>query len=160
MSIEQIEEWAQGFIIETLSTQVKGLGFEDFVKHLLECMGYRVDKTRKNTPGIDLIAYRGLGIDAPRVKVSVKSQQNAIDLSDVNGLFAQLGPGEFGLLMALSNYTSQAQKFAEQKSNLRLIGGDELVKLIYEHYDRFDANYRAMLPLKRMYVPIIKEGST
>lgn len=160
MSIEQIEEWAKNFIVETLSTQLKGIVFEDFVKHLLECMGYRVDKTKKNTPGIDLIVYRGLGIDAPRVKVSVKSQSGSVDLADVNGLVAQLGPGEIGLLIALSDYTSQAEKLADQKNNIRLIDGDELVRLIYEHYDQFEANYRAMLPLKKMFVPIIKEGST
>jgi restriction system protein len=160
MSIEQIEGWAQDFIVGTLSTQLKGIEFEDFVKHLLERMGYRVDKTPPNSPGVDLIAYRGLGIDGPMVKVSVKSQSSSVDLADINALFAQLASGEIGLLIALSNYTMNAKKFADHKSNLRLIDGIELVRLIYENYDHFDANYRAMLPLKKMYVPIIKEGST
>jgi predicted Mrr-cat superfamily restriction endonuclease len=36
---------------------------------------------------------------------------------------------------------------------LRLIDGDELVDLIFAHYEQFDSRYKSILPLKRVYVP-------
>jgi restriction system protein len=36
---------------------------------------------------------------------------------------------------------------------LRLIDGDELVELIFQHYDQFDSRYKGLLPLRRVYVP-------
>jgi hypothetical protein len=43
--------------------------------------------------------------------------------------------------------------FAQSKSNLRLIDGEELVALILQHYEQFDSRYKGLLPLKRVYVP-------
>ena len=37
--------------------------------------------------------------------------------------------------------------------NDTLIDGDELVSLIVQHYEQFDAKYKGMMPLKRVYVP-------
>ena len=36
---------------------------------------------------------------------------------------------------------------------LCLIDGNALVKLIFEHYEQFDARYKGLLPLRRVYVP-------
>ena len=55
--------------------------------------------------------------------------------------------------MTLGTFTPQAKNFAKSKSNLRLIDGDELVQLIFEHYEKFDARYKGLLPLRRVYVP-------
>ena len=64
-----------------------------------------------------------------------------------------MGSGEFGLLVSLGTFTSVATNFAKSKSNLRLIDGDELVKLIFQHYEQFDSRYKGLLPLRRVYVP-------
>ena len=60
---------------------------------------------------------------------------------------------EHGLVVTLGTFTPPAKNFAKSKSNLRLIDGDELVKLIFEHYEQFDARYKGLLPLRRVYVP-------
>lgn len=39
------------------------------------------------------------------------------------------------------------------QGNLRLIDGDELVDLILEYYDKLEARYKGIIPLKRVYVP-------
>jgi restriction system protein len=36
---------------------------------------------------------------------------------------------------------------------LRLIDSDELVQLVFPHYDQFDSRYKGLLPLRRVYVP-------
>jgi restriction system protein len=57
------------------------------------------------------------------------------------------------MVITLGNYTNQAIQFARAKGNLRLIDGEELVLLILSHYEQFDSKYKALLPLKRVYVP-------
>ncbi len=39
------------------------------------------------------------------------------------------------------------------KAKLRLIGGDELVDIVLEHYDKLSTKYKTLLPLKQIYVP-------
>jgi restriction system protein len=36
---------------------------------------------------------------------------------------------------------------------LRLIDGEALVELILEHYVALDSRYKAVIPMKRVYVP-------
>ncbi len=57
------------------------------------------------------------------------------------------------MLISLGTFTAAATNFAKSKSNLRLIDGDELVKLIFQHYGQFDSRYKGLLPLRRVYVP-------
>jgi restriction system protein len=71
----------------------------------------------------------------------------------VSSLYGKVGSGEFGLLVSLGTFTSVATNFAKSKSNLRLIDGDELVKLIFQHYDQFGSRSKGLLPLRRVYVP-------
>ncbi len=50
--------------------------------------------------------------------------------------------------------------FEQSKANLRLIDGEELVDLVFQHYERFDSRYKGILPLRRVYVPelVVDEG--
>ena len=41
---------------------------------------------------------------------------------------------------------------------MRLIGVAELVGLIFTHYDRFEPRIKALLPLKRSYIPAAING--
>ena len=63
------------------------------------------------------------------------------------------GQGEYGLFVALGGYTRQAETFADGNRNLRLITGDELVELIFEHYEDLDSRYKGLISLKRVYIP-------
>ncbi len=56
-------------------------------------------------------------------------------------------------LRALGSFSAKANAFAKSKSNLRLIDGEELVELIFAHYEQFDSRYKALIPLKRIFVP-------
>jgi restriction system protein len=60
--------------------------------------------------------------------------------------------------ITLGDFSNQAENFARNKPNLRLIGGDELVNLILQHYEKFDSRYKGLLPLKRVYVPDPEES--
>jgi restriction system protein len=150
-----IEETTRDFILKKLAQELKGHPFADFVAHLLTTMGYR---TRISPPGpdggIDIVAHKDeMGFEPPIVKVQVKSTVGSTKNPEVSALYGNVTTGEFGLLVTLGTFTAQAVNFARSKSNLRLVNGEELVRLILEHYDQFDSRYKGLLPLRRVYVP-------
>lgn len=74
---------------------------------------------------------------------------------------SQMSPGSsalspavrFGLFVTLSSFTPQAVRFAESKATLRLIDGDELVRLTLQHYEQLDSRYKGLIPLRHVYIP-------
>ena len=159
---EDIEETTRDFIIKRFAQELKGHPFAELVAHLLEAMGYRC---RVSPPGIDegvdIIAHKDeLGFEPPIIKVQVKSTEGSVGDPAVSALYGKVGQGEFGLVVALGTFTPQAKSFARSKSNLRLIDGEELVRLVLQHYEQFDSRYKGLLPLKRVYVPESLEEDT
>jgi restriction system protein len=152
---ENIEQTTRDFVLKRLAQQLKGHPLAHFVAHLLQAMGYR---TRISLPGpdggVDIIAHKDeLGFEPPIVKVQVKSTEGSTGEPQVSGLYGKVDKSEFGLFFTLGTFTNQAITFARNKSNLRLIDGDELVDLILQHYEQFDSRYKGLLPLKHVYIP-------
>jgi restriction system protein len=154
---EDIEETTRDFVLKRLAQELKGHPFADFVAHLLNTMDYRTRLSAEGPDGgIDIIAHRDeLGFEPPIIKVQVKSSEGSIGDPAVSALYGKVSNGEYGLLVTLGSFTTQARNFAKAKSNLRLVDGDELVQLIFQHYDEFDSRYKGFLPLRRVYVPEI-----
>jgi len=104
--------------------------------------------------GIDIIAHKDeLKLEPPIVKVQVKSTEGSVGGPDVRALYGNVGHGEVGLLVTLGSFSRQAEDFAKGKSNLWLIDGTELVNFVLHHYEDIDPRFKAMLPLKRVYIP-------
>lgn len=149
-----IEDQTRDFVLKQLAKNLKGLPLEDFVVHLLEQMGYHARLMRAGEPSVDIIAHKDdLGFEPPIIKVQVKSSDGKIGDRDVSALYGKVDQAEYGLLVALGQFTPPAITFANSKSNLRLIDGSELVDLIFEYYENFDTRYKSILPLKKIYVP-------
>jgi restriction system protein len=150
-----IEETTRDFILKRLAQELKGHPLADFIAHLLGTMGYRCRVSPEGPDGgIDIIAHKDeLGFEPPIIKVQVKSSEGSIGDPVVSALYGKVGVSEFGLLVTLGSFTTQAVNFAKSKSNLRLIDGTELVELVLQHYEQFDSRYKGMLPLKRVFVP-------
>jgi restriction system protein len=156
---EGIEEATRDFVLKQLAQELKGHPFADFIAHLLNTMGYRTRVSPEGPDGgIDIVAHKDeLGFEPPIIKVQVKSTESSIGDPTVSALYGKVGTGEFGLMVTLGTFTPPAKNFTKSKSNLRLIDGDELVKLIFQHYDQFDSRYKGLLPLRRVYVPEVIE---
>jgi len=152
---EEIESTTRDYVLKRLAREAKGYPLEHFVAHLLEAMGYKTRVTPVGADaGIDIIAHKDdLGFEPPIIKVQVKSTEGSVGDPVASALYGKVETGEFGLLVTLGTFTSQAKSFARGKSNLRLIDGDELVDLIFEYYESFDSKYKGLLPLKQVYVP-------
>jgi restriction system protein len=156
---EEIEETTRDFVLKRIAQEMKGHPFAEFIAHLLSTMGYRTRVSPKGPDGgIDIVAHKDeLGFEPPIIKVQVKSTDGSVGDPDVSALYGKVGVGEFGLLVTLGSFSSQAINFAKSKSNLRLIDGEDLVKLIFQHYDQFDSRYKGLLPLRHVYVPEVIE---
>lgn len=152
---EEIEQTTRDFILKQLSKELKGHPLEEFVAHLMQKMGYRTRLTPEGPDGgVDIVAHKDeLGFEPPIIKVQVKSKEGNIGDPDTSALYGKVAAGEFGLLVTLGSFTKQARSFAQGKSNLRLVDGDELVDLILRHYEHLDSKYKGLLPLKRVYIP-------
>ncbi len=151
----EIEQTTEDFVLKQLAREVKGYPFQAFVADLLRTMGYRTQESAKGTDeGIDIIAHKDeLKLEPPIVKVQVKSTERSVGGPDVRALYGNIGNGEVGLLVTLGTFSRQAEDFAKGKSNLRLIDGTELVKFVLHHYEDLDPRFKAILPLKRVYIP-------
>jgi len=152
---EDIEQTTRDFILKQLAQELKGHPLAHFVAHLLEAMGYRTRVSPEGPDaGVDIIAHKDeLGFEPPIVKVQVKASEGSVGDPVVSALYGKVSQAEFGLLVTLGTFTNQALSFARNKSNLRLIDGDELVDLILQHYEQFDSRYKGLFPLKRVYIP-------
>lgn len=156
----QAEETTNDFVIRQLKTGIDPYQFERFVAHLLECMGYHTRVTAKSGDGgVDVIAHKDqLGFEPPIIKVQCKQVTNPIGRPEVTQLLGNVENGEHGLFITLGTYTREAREYDRSKPQLRLIDGEQLVALIFEHYRKFEPRYQALLPLKRIYVPSLKDG--
>lgn len=152
---DEVQLATRDFVLKELDKHLKGYPFQGFVANLLETMGYRTQIQAKGADeGIDIIAHRDeLKLEPPIIKVQVKSGAGSVGGPDVRALFGNLGEGEYGLLVTLGTLSSQAKDFAKRKPNLRLIEGSELVDFVLEHYEGLDPRYKALIPLKRVYIP-------
>lgn len=153
---ERIETYTRDFIIEALLKELEGFRFEYFVAHLLEAMGYRTQVTQAvGDGGFDIVAHRDpLGLEPPIIKVQCKRTVAGIGAPDVQKLTGTLAPGgsELGLFVTLGAYSKDAQHLGRTRQDLRLVNGNELVDLIFEHYESFNPEWKRLLPLRRVYV--------
>lgn len=161
MVASEIEETTQDFVLKTLAQELKGHPFEEFVAHLLNKMGYQTRLALEGPDGgVDIVASKDeLGFEPPIIKVQVKSKEGSIGNQDVSALYGNVDQNEFGLLFALGGFTNPAKNFARNKTNLRLIDGPELVRMVLNNYEQFDARYKGLIPLKRVYIPEAKAES-
>lgn len=150
----QVEESTKEFVLDLLLRRTKGYPFQNVVAGVLTALGYKV---RESAPGIDggvdLVARRDeLELEPPLIKVQVKSG----DVGDpvVSALCGKLSQGDLGLVVTLGNFSRQARDTEKVRSNLRLVDGEAFVALLLEHYEKLDASLRAMIPLRRVYIPV------
>lgn len=156
---KQAEETTDDFIVRRIMAQLDGYQFEEFVAHILECMGYTARVTQKSGDGgVDVIAHMdALGFQPPIVKVQCKRTTGQHGPAEVNQLNGTLGEGEFGLFVTLGSFCRAAAELERNRPKLRLIDGDAFVELVLEHYSSLSPRYRSLIPLKQIYVPDLAE---
>lgn len=152
---QRASEATTDFIIQRIKEQLDGYEFEALVAHLLECMGYIARLTpASGDGGVDIIAHRDkLGLEPPILKVQCKSTTGQIPRPDADQLLGTLGEGEYGLLVTLGSFSKPSLDLERNRPKLRLINGEEFIKLLLEHYSELAPRYRSFMPLRQIYVP-------
>lgn len=130
---------------------------EELVASILRAMGYKAKVSPKGPDrGVDVIASKdGLGLTKPRIKSEVKHRKGPMGAPVVRGFIGALREGDSGLFVSTGGFTREARYEAERSTfPLTLVDLDDLADLIVNHYEQFDLEGRALIPLVRIYWPV------
>ena len=156
LQADSIIETTRDYVLKQLTTNLKGYPLEDLVADLLRAMGYKVTQSPKGGDrGIDIVIYKDEL--PPRIVVQVKSYDKDVVEKDVQALKGAMKNNDYGLFVTLTDYKDNAKDYLRDHSEIRGICGSELVDLLLEYYDKLSDKYRAIIPLKRVYIPDVKE---
>jgi len=151
-----IETYAKDEIVKEIGRKYKGHALADLVAGVLKAQGYVIETSPPGPDGgVDIFASRGsLGFEHPRICVQVKSTSNQCDvktLRELSGVMTKKKADQ-GLLVSWSGFTSALDKEAKDDFFvIRLWDSDDLMKALFENYDRLEEELRAELPLKRIW---------
>lgn len=143
---------------ELIARRVARLGWsetQELVAGVLRAMGY---VTRVAPPGadggVDVLACRDpLFLHPPLVKVQVKARPDTkMGSADVRQLLGVVRADERGMYVSTGGFTSAAEREFDGNSAVHLVGMDELVELLLDHYERLDEETRPVVPLRRIWV--------
>jgi restriction system protein len=130
---------------------------EDLTASILRAMGYKAKVSPKGPDrGVDVIASPdGLGLTRPRIKAEVKHRGGAMGSQAIRSFIGALREGDSGLFISTGGFSREARYEAERSIiPLTLIDLDDLAGLIVSHYENFDLEGRALVPLVRIYWPV------
>lgn len=153
ITLDATIENTKDYILKKLSKHYKGYEFEEIIEELLNAMGYRTTRSQRGgDDGKDIIAYKDEL--PPRIVVQVKSQDADIQAEKVRSLKGAMTEGDYGLFVAISNYTKDAKKYLESVPVIKSINGSELAELILKYYDDMSDKFKEVIKLKRVFIPI------
>ncbi|MEZ5456123.1 MAG: restriction endonuclease [Lysobacteraceae bacterium] len=152
-----LEALAQDQIARLIAARFKGHALTRLVDGILRAQGYTTRVSPEGADGgVDILAGSGpLGFDSPRLCVEVKSESGSIDRPTVDKLLGAMTKfnADQGLFVAWNGFKSTVEKeLATQFFRLRLWSQKELLEQLFAHYDKLDADLKAELPLKRVWM--------
>jgi restriction system protein len=133
--------------------ELDGKQFEEFVCHLLSCVGFVSQTTQYvSDKGIDVNGVLDAeGLAEIILRVQVKRVRHTIGNKDILAMRGTLAQGEHACFITLSEFSKQAQEEAEAagKIAVKLIDGEDLATLVLKNYDNIDDKYKSLFPMKK-----------
>lgn len=82
-----------------------------------------------------------------------KRTVSTIGAPEVQNLAGALAHGgtEVGLFVTLGTYSADARHLERTRQGLRLVTGNELIDLVFEHYEQLAPEWQALIPLRQVY---------
>lgn len=159
-----LEQLAKDQLSELIRRKFKGVDMERLVEGILKAQGYVTWRTPegkkdKRDKSIDILAARGgLGFEGPRICVQVKSGDGPVDrptLDQLGGAMKRT-KADKGLLVSWSGFLKTVEEERPvQFFDVRLWDEQELIAQLLNVYEQLDADLRAELPLKRVWIPAV-----
>jgi restriction system protein len=155
ITFEEAEEQAWGEIEEYLQN-MPPYDLQKLVAALLKAMGYHVSwiSPPGKDGGLDILAWNDpLGTKPPRMKVQVKREKDATNVSTLRSFMALLGDNDVGIFVSTGGFTKDAEDEArtQQSRQVTLVNLQRLFELWVEHIEKLDEEARDWLPLKPIY---------
>ena len=157
-SPEEIQAKADEMISDLLY-KIDAYELQNLVAGVLRAMGFR---TKVSPPGpdggVDIRAFPdAFGFQAPRIRVQVKHRKGQATQQEVQqfaGATSTSGENYNGLFVSTGGFTSNAIREGEKHPNITLIDRVSFVDFLLEYYDKLEPQYQAMVPLRRVYIPV------
>lgn len=153
---DDVVERAQQFIEDRIAA-LDWKQMQELVAGILRAMGYHTHVSAEGADrGVDIFASPdGLGLQEPRIFVEVKHRSGSMSADEVRAFLGGRRPGDRCLYVSTGGFTKDA-RYEADRSNvpLMLITLPKLRELLIQHYERLDAEVRALVPLQRLYWPI------
>ena len=152
----EVKEQSDELISDAIS-KLDPYEFQDLVAGVLRGMGLR---TKVSPPGpdhgIDIVAHPDhFGFEEPRIKVQVKHRQQTVGGGDMRNFIATVRRGEKGLFISTGGYTKEGEAEARMADPpVTCFDRDQFVDLLLEHYEKMEPQLQAMIPLKKVYIPV------
>lgn len=152
-----IEQLAKDQIVRLIEAKFKGHNFTRLVEAVLNAQGYTTLLSEEGPDGgADILAGSGpMGFGEQRICVEVKSGTTLIDRPTVDKLLGAMTKfnASQGLFVAWGDFKSNVQKeLASSFFRLRLWGKEQFLDQLFAVYDKLDAEIKAELPLKQVWM--------
>lgn len=144
---------------ENLKDTIQQLSYDDMeelVKEILNAMGYVAKRSKKGSDrGVDVFASTdGLGLEEPRIFVEVKHRAKQTSAPEIRSFLGGRKLGDKCLYINTGGFAKDAKYEAERSSiALTILDIEDLAGIISLYYDKFSVEGRALLPLKKVYIP-------
>jgi HJR/Mrr/RecB family endonuclease len=134
---DESKRYDQALAASNSLQELSGIAFEEFIKGLLQRMGFRTQMTKASGDGgVDVIAVLDKPFVRGRYLIQCKryGRENLVGAPTVRDFFGAVNADRMavkGILITTSGFTKQAKEFAADVG-LELIDGDALATLIAE----------------------------
>lgn len=152
-----LEQLARDAIAKLVIQKFKGHGMARLVEAILRAQGLETFRSPEGPDkGIDILAAGGaFGFERPRICVQVKSSDAPTDRPEFTQLIGAMQSvgAEQGLFVAWGGFKPTVlREVPAQFFKVRLWNENDLIEQLLAHYDKLDADIRAELPLKRVWM--------
>jgi restriction system protein len=152
---EEVKAQADELVADMIS-RLDPYDFQDLVAELLRALGFRaVSSSAGRDRGVDIVAHPDpLGFERPRIKAQVKHRKDSVGGPEMRSFIATLREGENGLYVSTGGFTTDAEVEAQRaREPVTLLNRDDFIRLLLEHYEDLDPEYKAQIPLRKVWVP-------
>lgn len=134
--------------------------FQKFVGAIFQAAGFTElynSAGKGKDGGIDIVLSKDPLGAGDRIIVQVKHTGAPVGQPELQQLKGTLKQHEYGLLVSLTGINANAQTYWRDNRDQLLtpLEASDLIEILQEHYDQLRDEQKALLPLKRVFVPVI-----
>lgn len=152
-----LDEYIYDTITKFIVRKYKGHNMELLIEEILKAKGFTTYHSPKGADGgVDLLASGGvLGFGSPKICVQVKTQDAPVDrptLDQLGGVMNNVN-ADYGLLVSWSGFNNYVMREVPKRFfKIRLWDANDVIRELFENYERLSAELRAEIPLKQIWI--------